>query len=138
MAALSLGELNRYRQQPWQDLRCERHETMVLLPAQTPRGCRGDQDGDRSREILPGHPREALLFHNIGAVPSPILADVLDLGANTAVRWAALSDRVRGRRSPRRQDMATPTSGRGGDVCEASVASAPVSLRGATPELWTW
>ena len=34
---------------------------MVLLPAQT-RRLRCDRDGDPSREILPGHPREAVVF----------------------------------------------------------------------------
>jgi hypothetical protein len=84
MAALSLGKLNPYRQQPWQGFRAERHETMVLLPAQRHEDLVAIGTGDRSCGILPGHPHEAVVFHHVGAVPSPMLADVLDLAPKTA------------------------------------------------------
>jgi len=45
------------------------------------------------RGIQPNTARKAAMFQLAGEIPTPILAEILGLGANTAVRWAALAAR---------------------------------------------
>lgn len=45
------------------------------------------------RGIHPGQSRKAALFQLAGQIPTPVLADILGLGDNTAVKWATLAAR---------------------------------------------
>jgi hypothetical protein len=45
------------------------------------------------RGIQPSNARKAAMFQLAGEIPTPILADILGLAANTAVRWATLAAR---------------------------------------------
>ena len=46
-----------------------------------------------ARGIQPAEARKAAMFGLAAEIPTPILADILGLGTNTAVRWAALASR---------------------------------------------
>lgn len=46
-----------------------------------------------ARGIHPSHARKAAMFQLAAEIPTPILADILGLGTNTAVRWATLAAR---------------------------------------------
>lgn len=46
-----------------------------------------------ARGIQPNSARKAAMFQLAGEIPTPILAEILDLSAQTAVRWAALAAR---------------------------------------------
>ncbi|MHB1534818.1 MAG: hypothetical protein ACYC1D_09450 [Acidimicrobiales bacterium] len=45
------------------------------------------------RGIHPSQSRKAALFQLAGEIPTPVLAELLGLGTNTATRWAALASR---------------------------------------------
>jgi len=45
------------------------------------------------RGIHPSQSRKAALFQLAGEIPTPVLAELLGLGTNTATRWAALAAR---------------------------------------------
>ena len=60
------------------------------------------------RGIHPSEARKAAMFGLAAEIPTPILADILGLGKNTAVRWANLASRDWGhytalRRTPQRE-----------------------------------
>jgi hypothetical protein len=46
-----------------------------------------------ARGIQPSQARKAAMFGLAAEIPAPILADILGLGTNTAVRWATLASR---------------------------------------------
>ena len=46
-----------------------------------------------ARGIHPSSARKAAMFQLAGEIPTPILADILGLAANTAVRWATIAAR---------------------------------------------
>lgn len=46
-----------------------------------------------ARSIQPSHARKAAMFQLAAAMPAPVLADLLGLNPQTAVRWAALAAR---------------------------------------------
>ncbi|MGH9067253.1 MAG: hypothetical protein ACRD0J_07170 [Acidimicrobiales bacterium] len=46
-----------------------------------------------ARGIQPSHARKAAMFQLAGDMPAPVLAEVLGLATNTAVRWATLAAR---------------------------------------------
>jgi hypothetical protein len=46
-----------------------------------------------ARGIQPSRARKAAMFQLAGEIPTPILADILGLAANTAVRWATIAAR---------------------------------------------
>jgi hypothetical protein len=46
-----------------------------------------------ARGIHPNHARKAAMFQLAAEIPTPVLADILGLGRNTAARWGALASR---------------------------------------------
>ncbi|WP_159850320.1 hypothetical protein [Nocardia sp. CY41] len=57
-----------------------------------------------ARGIHPSHARKAAMFQLAAAMPVPVLADLLGLAPQTAVRWAALSARDWGQYTAIRHD----------------------------------
>ncbi|WP_201298213.1 hypothetical protein [Nocardia sp. CY41] len=62
-----------------------------------------------SRGIHPNHARKAALFQLAATMPVPVLADLLGLDPNTAVRWAALSARDWGQYTAIRRETDMPS-----------------------------
>ena len=61
------------------------------------------------RGIQPSHARMAAMYHLAAEIPTPILAELLGLGTNTAVRWAALAKRDWSQYAALRRHTLTPT-----------------------------